>query len=78
MTVRTGVAHVTERLLGRHGESFGTEMDHARYVPTAAEAADVAADVRAETKAELDSMVEGAIGRHYIRSKVGRCRLSPC
>ena len=69
LTVRTGVEHVTERLLGMHGNAFGAEIDRARYELTDEEAWGVAAEARAETKAELESMVEGAIGRHHIRSK---------
>lgn len=69
LTVRTGVEHVTERLLGKHGTSFGAEIDRARYEPTDEEAWVTAAEARAETKAELGSMVEGAIGRHHVRSR---------
>jgi hypothetical protein len=69
LTVRTGVEHVTKRLLGKHGDVFGAEIDRARYQPTDEEAWGVAAEARAETKVELGGMVEGAIGRHHIRSK---------
>ena len=37
LTVKTGVAHVTARLLGTHGAAFGAEMERARHVPTAQE-----------------------------------------
>lgn len=69
LTVRTGVEHVTERLLDKHGATFVKEVDRARYQPTDEEAWGAAAEERAGTKATLGSMVEGAISRHYVRSK---------
>jgi hypothetical protein len=69
LAVRTEVAHVTAELFAMHGDVFGAEVDRARYQPTDEETWGTAAEVRAETKAELGAMVEGAIGRHHVRSK---------